>query len=310
MSAESFNRPGAVDLSGLTAAAQSTAAPAAPGPGGSSWVVVADEKNFNELIGRSMQHPVLLELTSAKANAQAMSDELDRLTNEAGGRWLLVKVDVDATPQIAQALRVQAVPTLLPILAGQPVSQPIQGTLGADQIKDLTEQIVQLAVANGITGRAAPVATAPAADEEAEQGPSVDPRTIEIEKMLDQGRYADAVAGYDELLAKTPGDAVLSAGRAGAATLQRLDGKDPRALLEAGEAAAPGDVDAQLAAADVELMGGDPAKAFNRIIGVIRVTREEDRERARIRLLELFEMVGNADPAVAPARRALAAALF
>lgn len=310
MSAESFNRPGAVDLSGLAAAAQSTAAPAASGPGGSSWVVTADEKSFNELIGRSMQHPVLLELTSAKANAQAMSDELDRLTNEAAGRWLLVRVDVDATPQIAQALQVQAVPTLLPILAGQPVSQPIQGTLGADQIKDLTDQIVQLAVANGITGRAAPVATAPVPEENGDQPSAADPRTAQVEKLLDEGKYAEAVAGYDELLAQTPGDPVLSAGRAGAATLQRLDGKDPKALLEAGEAAAPGDVDAQLAAADVELMGGDPAKAFNRIIEVIRRTRDEDRERARARLLELFDMVGSSDPAVATARRALAAALF
>ncbi|AXE38721.1 hypothetical protein JS278_01557 [Acidipropionibacterium virtanenii] len=275
-------------------------------------MVTADEEHFNELIGKSMQHPVLLELTSAHANAQAMSDELERLTNEAAGRWLLVRVDVDATPQIAQALRVQAVPTLLPILAGQPVSQPIQGTLGADQLKDLTDQISELAVANGITGRAAPVATAPAPVEgqDGEQAPATDPRTAAVEKLLHQGRYADAVLGYDELLAKTPGDPVLLAGRAGAATLQRLDGQDPHALLEAGEAAAPGDVDAQLAAADVELMGGDPAKAFDRIIGAIRVTREEERERARTRLLELFEMVGSADPAVAPARRALAAALF
>lgn len=309
MSAESFNRPGAVDLSGLAAAAQSSPNPATAGPGGSSWVAVADEKNFNELITRSTKHPVLLELTSAHANAQAMSDELDRLTNEAAGRWLLVRVDVDATPQIAQALRVQAVPTLLPIIGGQPISQPIQGTLDAAQLKDLTDQIVQVAVANGIAGRAEPVATAPAASGE-EAAPAADPRTAAVEKLLDEGRYDEAVAGYDELLAKDPADPVLIAGRAGAATLQRLEGKNPKALLAAGDAADPADVDAQLAAADVELMGGEPAKAFDRIIEAIRRTRDEDRERARARLLELFDMVGAADPSVAPARRKLAAALF
>ncbi|MDN6624651.1 MAG: tetratricopeptide repeat protein, partial [Acidipropionibacterium jensenii] len=88
----------------------------------------------------------------------------------------------------------------------------------------------------------------------------------------------------------------------------RLDAKAPAALGAAADAA-PGDLDAQLAAADAELMGGDPGKAFNRILAVIRTTRDEDRDRARVRLLELFSMVGE-DPAVAQARRSLAAALF
>ncbi len=78
----------------------------------------------------------------------------------------------------------------------------------------------------------------------------------------------------------------------------------PRPADEAGS-----DVDAQLAAADVELIGGDPGSAFRRILAVIRTSRDEDREKARLRLLELFEMVGD-DPTVASARRALAAALF
>jgi putative thioredoxin len=308
MSAQSFNRPGAVDLSDLTAKAQAsstTPSAASAGPGGASWVAaVDDEQTFNDYVQKSLQYPVLIEFTSAQAHSQAMDADLDQITNEAAGRWILVRVDVDRAPQIAQALHIQALPTLLPVVGGQPVSQPIQGTLAADQIRQLTDQVAQVAVANGIAGHAAPVSQAPAA--ETAQGP--DPRTAAIEALLDQGRYPEAVAGYDELLAKTPGDPVLVAGRAGAATLQRLDGTDHEALLAAAEKA-PTDVDAQLAAADVELIGGDPTAAFNRILAVIRTSHDEDREKARLRLLELFDMVGD-DAVVAPARRALAAALF
>lgn len=126
---------------------------------------------------------------------------------------------------------------------------------------------------------------------------------------MDAGKFDDAVAAYDALLASEPNDPVLIAGRNAAALLGRLDGKDPAALLAAAQQH-PDDVDAQLAAADVELMGGRSADAFNRIIQVVRITHDEEREAARTRLLDLFAMVGQSEPEVAAARRSLAAALF
>ena len=57
-------------------------------------------------------------------------------------------------------------------------------------------------------------------------------------------------------------------------------------------------------------MRGRPADAFNRIIQVVRATHDEERETARTRLLDLFEMVGQSTPEVAAARRSLAAVLF
>ena len=156
-----------------------------------------------------------------------------------------------------------------------------------------------------MVGRAEPV-TVQASSEEA-VGP--DPRTVEAEKLMDAKRFDEAVAAYDALLAKEPNDPVLIAGRNGAALLGRLDDKDPAALLTAAQQN-PHDVEAQLAAADVELMGGRTADAFNRIIQVVRTNHDEEREAARTRLLELFAMVGQSDPEVAAARRSLAAALF
>ena len=76
------------------------------------------------------------------------------------------------------------------------------------------------------------------------------------------------------------------------------------------DTAAPGDVDAQLAAADVLLANQQPEAAFDRIIALVKVTAGDDRTKARTRLLELFELFDPAEPFVITARRKLASALY
>lgn len=268
-------------------------------------MIEGTEENFNSLLQKSVQHPVLVEFTTPKAHgAQQMSQVLSRVTDEAAGKWLLVHVDIDAQPQLAKSLGVQAVPMLVAVIGGQ-LAPLAQGTIDEQQFRQITDQVTQAATAGGMVGRAEPV-TVQASSEEA-VGP--DPRTVEAEKLMDAKRFDEAVAAYDALLAKEPNDPVLIAGRNGAALLGRLDDKDPAALLTAAQQN-PHDVEAQLAAADVELMGGRTADAFNRIIQVVRTNHDEEREAARTRLLELFAMVGQSDPEVAAARRSLAAALF
>jgi len=268
-------------------------------------VVEGTEENFNSLLQKSVQHPVLVEFTTPKAHGvEQMESILRRVTDEAAGKWLLVHVDIDAQPRLAQSLGIKAVPMLVAVIGGQ-LAPLAQGTIDEQQFRQITEQVTQAAASAGMVGRAEPVTVKVSSEEPT--GP--DPRTAEAEKLMDAGKFDDAVAAYDALLASEPNDPVLIAGRNAAALLGRLDGKDPAALLAAAQQH-PDDVDAQLAAADVELMGGRSADAFNRIIQVVRITHDEEREAARTRLLDLFAMVGQSEPEVAAARRSLAAALF
>ena len=62
MTNPNFTRPGAVDLSAL-AAAQPTAGAAG---GGGGYVTDITEAGFQELVGRSMQHPVIVEFHSPR----------------------------------------------------------------------------------------------------------------------------------------------------------------------------------------------------------------------------------------------------
>ena len=99
------------------------------------------------------------------------------------------------------------------------------------------------------------------------------------------------------------------AGKELAGLLARTATLDPYEVLV--RAAQPGpDIQEQLDAVDVELVIGTPEAALAPLIAVIKRSAGEERNQARVRLLELFETLGNADERVLKARRDLMAALF
>lgn len=299
MTHASFNRSGIVDLS--------TLAPKAAPPAGTSYVVDVDEGNFESVMRKSVQHPIVVELYSPRAQgADQLSADLIELANAAGGAYLLARVNVDVAQQIPQVFGIQAVPTVVGVLAGQ-LAPLFQGTKPKQEVATLISQLIQAAAANGVTGRAEPVAKQAGAEGTDEVAP--DPRYAAADDALQAGDYALAVAEFDKILAQTPGDAEAKLGRAQASLLDRLGDVDPKAALEYATDH-PDDIDAQLTAADLELVANLLPQAFGRLIRVVRETAGAERDRVRLRLLELFELIGNADPDVLKARRELMSALF
>lgn len=294
MTSAAFNAR-AIDLSALK--------PTPPPPAGSTWVLEADERSFEGVLNLSAQHPVILEFYSPRANAQALSDALAELANEAAGTYLLVRLNVDAAPSIASALGIQAVPMVVGVIAGQ-LAPLFQGTTDTDRARAAIDQVLQVAAANGIVGRAAPV---PAQGDDGE--PVADPRFAAADDALAAGDFAKAVDEFDKLLAANPADAEASAGRAQARLFLRLADADAN-LAAAKVAADPADLEAQFTLADLELAADKPEQAFKRLTGLVGRVYGDDRETVRLRLLELFETVGPTDPAVLRARRDLSAALF
>lgn len=303
MTDANFSRPGAVDLSSLAAASAPAAAGAAPASGG--YVMSLTEEEFQATANLSLQHPVIVEFFSPRDPAgQAVSASLADLVNAGAGRYLLARVDVDAEPRLAQALGVQAVPTVVALIGGQ-MAPLFQGTTSQEEIKAMLDQIAQLAVANGMTGRAQPVVAPVPAGEE----PPANPRFDKADAALAAGDFATAVAEFDVLLAETPTDLEVIAGRAQAALLHRSLSFDPQAIIEAA-AAGPDDAQAQFDAADLEVINGDYEAAFDRLLGLAAQVGSDERDPIRVRLLELFEIAGRTEPVVLKARRRLASVLF
>ena len=299
-SAASAGGAGAARTAGTGAASAVAGDGVAPGP----LVVDVDAQNLREVAETSTRVPVVVVLHASRSQASAdLAGQLQTLAQEYAGRFQLARVDVDAAPEVAQALQVAAVPTVVALIAGQPVPL-FQGAIPADQLRELLDQLLELAARNGVTGRLAP--------RDADAQPA-EPEETEVERAareaLERGDYAAAEKAYDHAIAQSPADDELKVARAQIRMLGRMDGKDPRALLAAADA--PGaSVEDQLAGADAALALGDVNVALGRALEAVRSHSGEERETARLRLLELFDIIGSSAPEVTRARRQLATLLF
>jgi len=304
-----FSRRGAVDLSALNQSAGGQPGPQGDaGPAGASYGVDVTEQNFQEIVQASLNHLVVIALWSSRSPQSAdYNAQVGAVVDSYGGKILLARVNVDDNAQIAQAFGVQGVPTLVGLVKGQPVPL-LQGTADDTQLRQVFDELVTIAVQNGISGRAQPTGEAPVDAPESEE-PVDDPRFAAADEAFADGDFETAVAEYEKLKAQYPADDEIGERLAGVRLMSRTQGAD---LNTARQAAgdAPDDIDAQLLVADLDVSGGHVDDAFDRLIQLIKRLPGDERERVRERLIELFTVVGTADPRVATARRALAAALF
>lgn len=301
----SFPQSGAFDLSSL--AKPRTPAGAAPAADGAVYVIDVDEAGFQQVVESSMQHLVVLSVWSPRSEQSVQFNEvLAQATSAYGGALQLAKVDVDANPGIGQALQVQAVPFVVGLVQGRPVPL-FQGTVDESEVKRFFDELVRLAQQNGLNGRAQP--SAAAATAAVEEEPADDPRFAVADEAYARGDFDAAIAEYEAMLAQAPGDAEVAERLSATKLYARVSGADLQAARQAA-ADAPDDIDAQLLIADLDVTGGHVEDAFLRLIDLVKRTREDDRERVRQHLLDLFSVVGLTDPRVALARRSLAAALF
>jgi len=291
---------GAVDLSGL---GRPPAAPPAPASGA---VVDVTEANFADVIQRSSEVPVLVCLWAASDPVSSgVVGILTDLTGELGGRLLLARVDVQQAPQVAQAVGGQTGSTVAAVVKGQAVPLPPLDGATREQVRGVLDQVLAMAASNGVTGVVAGTQQ-PTTEEPAE--PPLPPRHQEAYDAIQRDDLDGAAAAYTAALAENPRDDMARAGLAQVDLLRRTAIVDPAEVARAAEAA--DDVDAQLAMADLELLSDQVDAAFGRLVDVVRRTAGPDRERARARLVELFTVVGDTDPSVMAARRALASALY
>ncbi|MDN5683817.1 tetratricopeptide repeat protein [Corynebacterium glyciniphilum] len=261
-----------------------------------------------DLVVRSTQVAVILLLGSQRAEGCAdMAAEFTRLAEaqDSSGepvQWVFREVDVDSTPEIAQALQVQAVPTVLALAGGRPLTN-FEGVQPAEQIAQFVAAVVR-----AVDGRLPGLPEQPGAGEDADTaggsdgsggdtgpGDNGDPRFDEAASLLDEEDFSGATAVYDSIIADSAAEPETVA-EARAARVTAV-------LLERSASGASDEID------DL-LLAGAREEAFDTLIERIRTSEGEDRDAARSRLLEIFSMYDTADPEVIAARTRMASALF
>ncbi len=274
----------------------------------SSVMDVTSEDFATTVLQTSYQIPVVVDLWAEWCGpCKVLGPVLERAAGEGGGRWMLAKLDVDQNPELAQQFGVQGIPTVVAFKDGEEVDR-FTGALPEAQVRAFIERLL----------------------------PSeLDLATVEGDAALEAGDEEKAAEIYRTVLASDPThqDAGLSlAGllledddRQGALdVLGRLAPTEAvkqlqayarlgRQSVELGalEAAAatggPGD---RLALGRGQAASGESESAIATLMGVIGERTEPESDEARATLLDVFELLGNENPAVADARRRLANGLY
>ncbi|MFJ5222147.1 tetratricopeptide repeat protein [Streptomyces sp. NPDC088400] len=281
----------------------------------SSLVIDVDEAGFErDVLQRSSEVPVVIDFWAEWCEpCKQLSPVLERLAREYNGRFVLAKIDVDANQMLMQQFGIQGIPAVFAVVAGQALPL-FQGAAPDAQIRQTLDQLIQVGEERfGLTGIAVDAEGEPgeeSGDEEAAvpAGP-YDALLEEAVRALDANDFGGAAQAYRNVLSQDPGNTEATLGLAQAELLARVQGMDQQQVRK-DAAERPEDAQAQIAAADLDLVGGHVEDAFGRLVETVRRTVGDDRDAARVRLLELFDVIGGDDARVTAARSALARVLF
>jgi len=277
----------AVDLSSL---AKPKAPPAGPMPG----LEVTAANLTAEFLPISRTKPVIVIAWSARSpESIEMVKTLGTLETSYQGSWTLARLDIDAEPQVAQALQTKSVPYAIALIGEQMVPLFEQSYPEA-QIRLVLDKVLTLAGEQGVGS--APVEVS-------------EPEEDEAMAALESGDFKAAEVAYKKLLARKPSDSFAKLGLAQTQLLIRTDGLNLEIIIKQATDS-PSDIVLQLQAADMEIANGGVEAAFNRLLNVVKATSGDERTKAREHLLTLFVLVDPSDPRLAAARSALANALF
>ena len=278
-----------MDLSGLTKKDQPQT-----GQVISDWLVPGDESTLRTYLALSESTPVLMLITDQSEPSQRVRALVSEVIKGSAGRFAGIEISIEDNPQLAQAVAVSQAPAMLAILAGQPAPL-FQGEATRDQLVNVLGQVLQMAAEKNITSQVT-VGAAPSAPEK-----QLPPEHQAAIAAIDAGDLEKAQALYEKLIVEYPNDSEAKAGLAQVKFMIRLAKADLGGDQES--------LEVLFAAADKLLVAGQIEQALMSLIERFEADFD-NREAIRERLLELFVLIGDAEPAVLEARRKLANLMF
>ena len=103
---------------------------------------VTDATFQTEVIDRSATAAVVVDLWAPWCGpCETLGPIIEKVVAETDGKAVLVKVDIDENPGIAQAFRVQSIPMVVGFVEGQPVDA-FMGAQGEHEVREFVERLL------------------------------------------------------------------------------------------------------------------------------------------------------------------------
>ena len=266
--------------------------PESPMPG----IAVTQENLVSDFVSKSKEQVVVLLCWSPRsAQSKEILDILGKLESADNGAWLLGTVDVDSQPQVAQALQVKAVPIAIAIVAEQ-LLPLFESVPQIDQVRLVINKLLELAAQKGVGQAPEVLAEIP-----------LEPEEQAAYAALEKSDFKAAKIAYESWLKRKPNEPAAVIGLAQVDLMLRVDGLDPELTLKSAKS---DDLTSQLMCADIEIATGNNEAAFTRLLNVIRSFSGDEKDKAKLHLIQLFNLVNPSDPSLLKARNELASLLF
>jgi putative thioredoxin len=261
---------------------------AAPGQQAAALSFDVSEADFeHSVLERSLQVPVLLDCWAPWCGpCRSLGPVLEKLAKSYGGAFVLAKLNTDEAPQISAALQIRSIPLVVLFVGGQLVDQ-FTGALPEGQIRAFLDKHIQ--------------------------GNVIDAEVQQVYGPLDEAAelmQAGDLAGAHAVLQAMPADQHDDEHKRLSQRLQALTAlanapPGPSAeQLAARIQSNPKDFDARFELAKLHAAQNDWPEAFEQLLDIVLRDKAEVRERARLLMVEWFDVCPDAD-AVSRGRRYL-----
>jgi putative thioredoxin len=275
----------------------------------------------DDVLSESVNQPVLVDFWAPWCGpCKQLGPLIEKAVKAAAGKVKLVKMDIDAHPEIAGQLGIQSIPAVIAFSNGQPVDGFV-GALPESQIRGFIERLV------GPLGPAALDETLAEAEQQAAAGDAAAAAALYAAVLAEEPANPKALGGLarlhvglgdldqaEALLAGVPeasaGDAVIAGARAALDLARQAETLGDTADLERRIAADPKDYQARFDLALALAGNNRREEAVDQLIDIIRRDRKWHDDGARKQLVQFFEAWGPQDDATADGRRRLSSVLF
>ncbi|WBL32937.1 thioredoxin [Sinirhodobacter sp. HNIBRBA609] len=280
------------------------------------------EANFMaEVVDKSMTVPVIVDFWAPWCGpCRQLGPALEAAVNDAKGKVVMAKVNVDENQMIAGQMRVQSIPTVYAFWQGQPVDG-FQGALPASELKKFVEKLSAMAGDGGLADAVA------AAEEMLAEGAAVDAAETFAAILEEDAENAEAYGGLmrahlalgnleqaEQLLAAVPAKiastAPVEAVRAQIALTRQAEKAGPLDILKAAVEADPNDHQARFDYAQALHAAGQVEEAVEQLLELFRRDREWNEGAAKTQLFTVFDALKPNDPIAAKGRRRLSSMIF